>query len=292
MRYAVTIGVCVKNGSSLILNALESVMVQDFPHSQMEVIVVDDGSIDDTLTKVAAFSKKMDMDVQVLHFDWQGISKSRNIIGQMAEGKYIIWVDSDMVLSKTFVKEQFNLMENNQKIGIAKGVYGILPDVNLVASLENMSFVSENSKYECGTGGAIYRTDALRQAGYFDASLKLAGEDHLAASRIKAAGWLLERSPAVFFEHPRTSWSRLWSKYYNWGYGVNGASRQKSNLVVLYEMLPLAGFVGGFKRSLIAYRLTGNKKNFLLPIQFIFKLSAWCLGYMKGYLQNGKKLEE
>ncbi len=65
-------------------------------------------------------------------------------------------------------------------------MYGILPNANLVASLENMSFVSENSKYECGTGGAIYRTEALRQAGYFDANLRLAGEDHAAASRIKA----------------------------------------------------------------------------------------------------------
>ncbi len=285
MRYAVTIGVCVKNGSNSILNALESVMVQDFPHVLMEVIIVDDGSIDNTLSKVKDYSAKMDMTVKILHFDWQGIGQSRNIIAKNAEGKYIVWVDSDMVLSKSFIQEQYDFMENNLKIGIAKGIYGILPRVNLVASLENMSFVSENFKYECGTGGAIYRTEALKQAGYFDSDLKLAGEDHATSFRIKAAGWLLERSPAVFYEQPRTSWNKLWIKYYNWGYGLHNACRQNPNLVILYQMIPIAGFVGGLKRSLVAYKLTRNKKNFLLPIQFIFKLTAWCLGYIKGYLQ-------
>jgi hypothetical protein len=49
-------------------------------------------------------------------------------------------------------------------------------------------------------------------------------------------------------------------------------------------MTPLAGFAAGLKRAFIAYRLTYEKKNFLLPFQFVFKLSAWCLGYIKGYL--------
>jgi hypothetical protein len=56
--------------------------------------------------------------------------------------------------------------------------------------------------------------------------------------------------------------------------------------VVLYEMLPISGLIGGLKRSLIAYKLTGNKKSFLLPIQFFYKLSAWCLGYIKGCIQS------
>ncbi len=111
MRYVVTIGVCVKNGSHSILNALESVMAQDFPHALIEVIIVDDGSIDNTLSMVKDYSSKMDMNVKILHFDWQGIGQSRNIIAKNAEGKYIVWVDSDMVLSKSFVQEQYDFME-------------------------------------------------------------------------------------------------------------------------------------------------------------------------------------
>lgn len=290
--YDVTVGICVKNGSSTILSTLKSVMSQNFPHQNMEIIIVDDGSEDDTLSIVQYFTSKMDMQVKVLHYSWQGIGQSRNIVAKYAAGKYIVWVDSDMVLPGDYVEKQFNFMEKNSKVGVAKAAYGIIPNVNLVALLENMSFIAENSRYECGTGGSIYRIEALRQAGYFDSRLRLAGEDHNAVSKINAAGWLLERSPAVFYERPRTSWKKLWSKYFNWGYGLHEACRQNHNLIILYEMTPFAGLISGFRRSLIAYRLTKNKLAFLLPVQFVFKLSAWCFGYMKGCINvNREKFE-
>jgi glycosyltransferase involved in cell wall biosynthesis len=240
---------------------------------------------DDTLSVVRGMALQMDMSVRILHFNWQGIGQSRNAVARNAEGKYIIWVDSDMALSDSFIQEQYDFMEDNPKVGVAKGIYGIISDANLVASLENMSFVSENYRYECGTGGSIYRTQAIRQVGYFDHRLRFAGEDHDAAFKIKSAGWELERSLAIFYEYPRTNWRNLWNKYYHWGYGLHDACQKNPNLLVLYEMTPLAGFAAGLKRAFIAYKLTYDKKNFLLPFQFVFKLSAWCLGYLKGYLQ-------
>ena len=285
MSFAVTVGICVKNGSNSILKTLWSVMAQTFPHDQIEVIVVDDGSKDNTLLKVRGFALKMDLQVKILHFKWQGIGQSRNVVARNAEGKYIAWVDSDMVLPDNFIQEQYHFMENNPKVGVAKAVYGIIPEANLVASLENMSFVAENSRYECGTGGSIYRTEALRQVGNFDERLRFAGEDHDAAFKISAAGWLLRRSPAVFYEYPRTTWRNLWTKYFHWGYGLHDACQKNQNLLVLYEMTPLAGFVGGLRRASIAYKLTHKKRIFLLPLQFVFKLNAWCLGYLKGYFK-------
>ena len=285
MSFAVTVGICVKNGSKNILNTLESVMAQNFPHELLEVIVVDDGSEDETYSMVRIFALKMDMQVKVLHYRWQGIGKSRNIIAKEAEGKYIAWVDSDMILPENFIQTQYEFMENNPEVGVAKAAYGLIPEANLVASLENMSFVAENSRYECGTGGSIYRTQALLQAGNFDERLRFAGEDHDAAFKLNAAGWLLERSPAVFYEKPRTSWRNLWLKYFHWGYGLYDACQTNPNLLVLYEMTPMAGFIGGLRRASIAYKLTHKKRTFLLPLQFVFKLSAWCLGYLKGYLR-------
>ncbi len=284
MSYAVTVGICVKNGAATIERALKSVMVQDFPHSQIEVIIVDDGSIDGTHEIVREFAGLMDMNVRILRHQWQGIAEARNTVARNAEGKYIVWVDCDMVLTDSFIMEQYTFMEQNHKVGIAKGIYGIIQDANLVASLENMSFVSENHRNECGTGGSIYRTQALRDIGYFDHRLRFAGEDHDAAFKIGTAGWELDRTLAIFYEYPRTSWRKLWNKYYNWGYGLHEACKTNPKILTLYEMTPPAGLVAGLKRASIAYRLTYEKKNFLLPFQFVFKLSAWCLGYLKGVL--------
>jgi poly-beta-1,6-N-acetyl-D-glucosamine synthase len=284
----VTVGICVKNGSEDIVKSLRSVAAQDFPHDRMEVIVVDDGSQDQTLSMVCDYAPKMDVECRVFHHDWQGLGVSRSLVAKRAAGKYIVWVDCDITLPKNHVSTQFAFMEDNPKIGIAKAAYGIIPKANLVAALENMSFVAENSRYECGTGGSIYRTQAIKEVGYFNPLLRRAGEDHDAAFKIASAGWVLTRSPAVFFEQPRVSWKKLWGKYYNWGFGLHEACRQNPDLVVLYQMLPLAGLYGGIRRAAIAYRLTGKKSAFLLPIQFFYKLSAWCLGYLKGALRSQK----
>ena len=186
--------------------------------------------MDGTLEVVRGFAAFMDMDVRILRHRWQGIAEARNTVARNAEGKYIVWVDCDMVLSDSFIQEQSAFMEQNRKVGIAKGIYGIIQDANLVASLENMSFVSENHRYECGTGGSIYRTQALRDIGYFDHRLRFAGEDHDAAFKIGAAGWELDRSLAIFYEYPRTSWRKLWNKYYNWGYGLHEACKANPEL--------------------------------------------------------------
>jgi biofilm PGA synthesis N-glycosyltransferase PgaC len=287
--HVVTIGICTRNASATILETLDSIACQDFSHELMEVILIDDGSEDNTLSIVNSYAPKMSMQVKVLSQKWEGMGKSRNVIAKNATGRYIIWVDSDMVLSKEFVREQIEFMEKDKRVGIAKGKYGILPCDSLVATLENMSFVTENFQFEPGTGGSIYRVEALRRIGYFDDSLKHAGEDQDAAFRIKAAGWSLQRTQAIFYERPKMTWKNLWSKYFRWGYGLHDALNKNRRLLVLYKMLPLAGFFSGLKHSSAAYKLTQNKKNFFLPVQFVFKLSAWCFGYTEGHLHSQRE---
>ena len=46
----VTIGICVKNTEKTILDAINSILEQDYPTDLMEIIFVDDGSEDRTLS--------------------------------------------------------------------------------------------------------------------------------------------------------------------------------------------------------------------------------------------------
>ena len=283
----VTIGICVKNCEATIKGVIDSILDQDFPHERMEVIFVDDGSEDRTLSVILGSVARMDMQVKVYHHEWKGLGPTRNVVVVNADGDYIIWVDGDMTLPRDHVRKQVEFMEQNPKVGIAKSKYGMLGRENIVAVLENIPFIVDDSKDGTvnpklpGTGGSIYRVEAIRQVGGFDNHLKGVGEDQDAAYRVKAEGWFLDRSPAVFYEKCRQTWQDLWKQYFWHGYGLYDLYRKNRNIFSLYKMVPIAGFITGALYTLDAYRLTGRKSVVLLPFHFAFKMIAWCLGFTK-----------
>jgi glycosyltransferase involved in cell wall biosynthesis len=165
----VTIGIPVRNRETMVGDALESVAKQDFPHELMETIIVDDGSTDNTLSVVKDKNNKLQLGARIIAHSWMGLGFSRNAVLNNSKAKYIIWVDSDIVLAKDFVKLQVEFMEANPTIAIAKGSYGMY-HTNTVSMLENIEFVSTNSKQmrsldpnALGTGGSIYRSGRFQR---------------------------------------------------------------------------------------------------------------------------------
>jgi glycosyltransferase involved in cell wall biosynthesis len=295
----VTIGICVRNCEATINEAIESVRNQDFPHDLMEVIFVDDGSEDNTLSIIYDYISKIDMQARVFHIKWSGLGWARNVVARNAHGKYIIWVDGDMILSKDFVTKQVTFMEKNPTIGVAKGKYAMILESNLVADLETIYFVINDLKIykKCkslsigysGTGGSIYRLAALKQAGFFDPCFKGAGEDMDVEFRIKSKGWLLLKTDATFFEKRRKTWRDLWKEYFWQGFGAcQFFYKYKNELSNAYLGLKGKIFSPIFMftqiiDSVVAYRLARKKWVFLMPFHYVFKRVAWFFGYIKFY---------
>lgn len=287
----VTIGVCVRNGAATLPEAIESIISQDYPHELMEVIFVDDGSEDESLSIIKAYASKMDISVKIFHHEWKGLGFSRNVVVDNARGQYIIWVDCDMILPKDHVRKQVEFMEQHPKVGIGKARYEYFEEKSLVALLEKVSIIVNDTNPHAlisklpGTGGAIYRVDAIRQVGGFDVFLSGVGEDQDAAFRVKAAGWLIGRTPTYSFEREVQSWKSLWQKYFWYGYGNYKLYQKNKRILKIVRMSPLASFIYGIINSFYAYRLT-NRKIFLLAFQFhfTFKMFAWFLGFLKGQI--------
>jgi len=288
MKPKVTIGVCVRNCENYVKEAIDSISDQNFPHKLMEVIFVDDGSEDGTLSVIEGYASKMDMRVKVFHHEWKGLGASRNVVVDNAGGDFIVWVDGDMILPRDHVRKQVEFMEHNPQVGIAKARRGILLGEKIVAALENIHFSVYDSKEGSldsnlpGTGGSIYRVETIRQVGGFDNHIESVGEDSDAAYRVKVAGWLLRYTKAVFYERGRQTWRELWKQYFSHGYGLYDLYRKNKNIFSPYKMVPMASFVAGALYIPDAYRLTRRKLTFLLPLHFAFKMTAWCLGFAKG----------
>jgi glycosyltransferase involved in cell wall biosynthesis len=287
----ITIGICIRNCSSTVGNAIESVLAQDYPHNFMEVIFVDDGSEDETLSIIKNYASKMDMKVKIFHHKWEGLGFTRNVVVRNASGEYIIWVDGDMVLPKNHVSVQVEFMEQNPNLGIAKARYGLVHEEKVVAKLENISFVvsylmDKSLKFILpGAGGAIYRTKAIKQVGGFDNHFREAGEDLDAAFRIKNAGWNIEVSPTFFYEKSRKTWLELWRRYLNHGYALYDLYCKNKNVFSLLRMSPLASFIKGALLIPYAYKLA-HYKSVILPFHFGFKMSAWFIGFTIGKIKS------
>ena len=97
------VSVCIPayNCEKYIGQALQSVSTQTYPN--IEVIIVDDGSIDDTLNVIR---RVIDERVKVIITLNKGAAAARNLAYQNSTGEYIIFFDADDLLSPDFIAQQ------------------------------------------------------------------------------------------------------------------------------------------------------------------------------------------
>jgi glycosyltransferase involved in cell wall biosynthesis len=290
----VTIGICVRNSAATVREAIKSVIEQDYPHNLIEIIFVDDGSVDETLSIIKDVASKMqDFDIKIFHHGWKGLGFSRNLVANNAKGKYIIWVDGDMILTKSFVRKQVFYMEQNPKVGIGKGKYGFISSGKLLSDLENLEFITTNvrdpneNSTPLGTGGSIYRVEAIRQVNGFDEKLTGAGEDEDIEHRIRKAGWHLAITASVFYEQRRKTWRDLWREYFWHGEGGYQLLK-KGDILNPWMFWPPKVLFVEISRAVLAYKLTCQKIAFLMPFHYLYKRIAWILGFLKNYLNKSK----
>lgn len=294
MRPIVTIGVCVRNCENYVKEAIESILNQDFPHELMEVIFVDDGSGDNTLSIIRECVSRIDISAEVFHTSWKGLGHARSMVSANAKGDYILWVDGDMVLSTGFVRKLVEFMEQHPEIGIAKGRQALKPGRNLLATLEAYSraagrmldYQSEKARLKSlGTGGSIYRSEIIKQVGGFDENLRGYNEDWDIEIRARKAGWSLSTVDASFLDYERhgLTWKSLWSRYWLRGYFTHYFLHKNRGMLKHYRMFPPAAFLSGILRSFTLFKLTRQKAVFLLPFQSTFKMTAWYIGFIRSH---------
>ena len=92
-------------------------------HKNLEVLLIDDGSTDDS-GKIADSYAIKDNRVKVVHQDNSGVSRARNVGISMATGKYICFSDPDDVLKPDYVSYMLALCEDNKaEVGVCAEVF-------------------------------------------------------------------------------------------------------------------------------------------------------------------------
>ncbi len=176
----------VYNAKDYIEKCADSIYQQTY--SDIELILVDDGSIDGSSSicdnianKWSAHAGINNRLVQVIHTDNKGVSAARNTGVEMAKGEYITFVDADDTIDNTFIEELATRIINSEEgasdVVMVDKTNKIKSDSGKVSGY----YYLENSILESNTHvwNKLYRLDFIRDEKIeFDTGLTI-GEDML-----------------------------------------------------------------------------------------------------------------
>jgi glycosyltransferase involved in cell wall biosynthesis len=140
--------ICTYNRANLIARALDSLVSQDFKN--FEVIIIDDGSNDDTNSVIKTYLDKL-----IIKYKYQknqGLSYARNEGINLSIGKFITFLDSDDKYHCNHLMSRFNILSKGDIDFIHGGVEIIgnqyVPDLNDVSKLIHIK--------DCIIGGTFF----------------------------------------------------------------------------------------------------------------------------------------
>ncbi|MDD6795964.1 MAG: glycosyltransferase family 2 protein [Clostridiaceae bacterium] len=96
--------------SKLINRCIDSILNQSY--SDFEILIVDDGSDKSYIKHIDELSRK-DTRIKVYRQKNSGVSTARNFGLRKAKGSYICFIDGDDTVEKDYLKEAFELCEDN-----------------------------------------------------------------------------------------------------------------------------------------------------------------------------------
>jgi GT2 family glycosyltransferase len=213
----------------LTLQTLASVFKAQPPPNKLEVILVDNGSQDDT---PQAVRKKFPRVKLILSPTNLGFAAGNNLGLRQAKGRYLLLLNSDtLVQSDTFVK-MVKFMDSSPRVGLATcrvelkngqldpashrgfptpwagltyhlGLEKLFPRSKLFAQY-HQGWKDLKTIHEIDSPvGAFYflRRQALQQVGFLDEAFFMYGEDLDLAYRLKQAGWQVVYTPITRITH-------------------------------------------------------------------------------------------
>ena len=110
----VSVIIPVYNAERYISNTIESVLNQTY--RDIEIVLVDDCSNDNSKTIIEAYAKKNDGIIYHLQEENGGAAVARNTALNIASGRYVAFLDSDDLWLPDKLEKQLNLMQEKKAV--------------------------------------------------------------------------------------------------------------------------------------------------------------------------------
>ncbi len=222
------------NRVGLLVKAIESVKAQTY--SDIEIIVVDDASDDDT-ERICRNTKGINY-IRINKEESKGGNHARNIGIKNANGEYIAFLDDDDRWKPNKIEKQVKILENNKDIGMVyTGLYVdtekknfnyvILFDENARGNLVEKGLFW---KPICSTSTMIVRKSILEEIDYFDENVRYWQEYELSLRLIQKCKVELINEPLVIYRKSLNDKKQLTNNYDKWEEAVKYINKKHEDL--------------------------------------------------------------
>ena len=103
----ITVMIPMYNTEKYVKKCITSLFNQTYKN--IEIIVVDDGSTDNSL-RICENLAKRDHRLKILHQENRGVSAARNIALNESQGDYLVFVDSDDYVRKNYIRNLYRVI--------------------------------------------------------------------------------------------------------------------------------------------------------------------------------------
>jgi glycosyltransferase involved in cell wall biosynthesis len=195
------------NRLPILQKCLQALENQNYDRAKIngyEIVLVDDGSTDNTLESLDKNKDKLPH-LKILQQNHQGAAAARNLGVQNAVGDTIIFIDSDLVVTENFLQAHTDaLISGKAKLNSDRlFTYGwVINTANFDNPTAEPYKITDFSAAYFATGNVAIAKKWLEKAGLFDTSFQLYGwEDLELGVRLKKLNLQLIKCPQAVGYH-------------------------------------------------------------------------------------------
>lgn len=210
-KETISVIVPVYNVADYLEECVISIINQTYKN--LEIILVDDGSTDNSSKICDDFSKK-ETRIKVIHKENGGIGKARNSGVELATGEYLAFIDSDDCIKETFIEELYKLLKETDSDIAGCRFYRNVPnttdyvypkeseDYNFVTDSEGiMKRLYNDMGVFCVVWNKLYKKDIIKKHPFTD--IKIAEDAYIMREYMFEAKKIAWTSKALYMYRDR-----------------------------------------------------------------------------------------
>ena len=213
MAIEFSIVLCTRNRAKLLKDALESVLEIDYPADRFELVLVDNGSSDDTAAVTRSAADRAPFEVRYVFEPRPGLSIARNRGVRESRGEHVSFTDDDQLVDKAILREFRRVIDRYSARVVQGGIDLHFPEGRppwlhgrLANILGKTNDVAEGpAKIDLYGGNMLLAREVLEAAGAFREDLGKGAsgycEDIELTARVKQAGEVVVYAPRALVYH-------------------------------------------------------------------------------------------